>query len=145
MTAAAIAQPLPEPAPTAAPPAQPPTPWLAQGMLDTVGRTGARIGMVWIGIVAFLAVFAPFLASSHPYLLKTDDPGLVRAYGRWSSPMLQNLNGSDVTLVALAIAAVVLWRNRSLKGSEKLILLFGTLFAAFPLLYWNPFLYYLSG
>src|SRR5258706_10063768 len=114
MTAAAIAQPLPEPAPTAAPPAQPPTPWLAQVMLDTVGRTGARLGLVWIGIVAFLAVFSPFLASSHPYLLHTDDPVLIRAYGRWSSPLLQHLTGADVSLLVLVAAVIVLWLNRRL-------------------------------
>src|SRR5438132_942466 len=122
MTTAAVAHPLPEPLP-AAPPAPAPVPWLAQVMLDTIGRTGARLGAIWIGIIAFLAVFSPFLASSHPYFLKTDDPLLVRQYGHVSSPLLHHLTGSDVSLLILAVVAVILWFKRTLRTSQKLAIL----------------------
>src|SRR4051794_6876955 len=135
MSTAALAQPLPEPLPVTQP-ASAPVPWLAQVMLDTVGRTGARLGVIWIGFVAFLAVFSPFLASSHPYFLKTDDPLLVHQYGSVSSPLLQHLNGSDVGLLVAAIAAIVLWFNRSLRTSEKVVLFFMVLSTILPLAYW---------
>src|SRR5690349_4269408 len=103
MTAIA-AQPSPptEPLPAAAPALETsgaPRPWLAQAMLDTVGRTGARLGLMWVLTVAFFAVTSPFLASSHPYYLRTNDPQLVARYGRVSSPLLRHLNGTDVTLL----------------------------------------------
>lgn len=67
-----------------------PRPWLAQTMLDTLGRTGARVGLVWIVIVAFCAIFAPLLANSFPILIKMD--------GRWSSPLARHLTPFDVFL-----------------------------------------------
>ena len=41
-----------------------PRSWLARAMLDTVGKTSARLGLIWISVIAFCAVFAPFLANS---------------------------------------------------------------------------------
>jgi len=73
-------------------------------MLDTVGRTGARLGLMWVLTVAFFAVAAPFLASSHPYYLRTNDPQLVARYGHVSSPLVRHLTGTDVTLLVFAAA-----------------------------------------
>jgi peptide/nickel transport system permease protein len=42
-------------------------------------------------MLVIFAVFAPFLASSHPLLMKQD--------GRWSSPLLRHLDAADVTLL----------------------------------------------
>src|SRR5688572_15810040 len=105
------AQPLPAPLPaTPEAAADASRPWLAQVMLDTVGRRGAQVGLIWIAIVAFFAVLAPFIANSHPYLLKTTDPLLKSKYGgTWSSPLLQHLGPADVILPLLAIAALALW------------------------------------
>ncbi len=75
------------------------TSWLGGVGLRLLGRWGARIGLVWIGLVALLAIFAPFLASSHPLWWKTA--------GRVSSPLLASLTGADVLfLTAFAMAAV---------------------------------------
>jgi len=60
----------------------------------------ARVGAAWIGLMAFAAVFAPFLASSHPLAMKMD--------GRWSSPLLQHLTPADVILLIAAFTALVL-------------------------------------
>src|SRR4051812_27158448 len=65
---------------------------LGQALYDTFGRTGARVGGVWIGVIAVLGVFAPFLANSHPILLRTTD-------GRLSSPMIGSLGPVDVAVV----------------------------------------------
>jgi peptide/nickel transport system permease protein len=139
MSTIAAAQTLPPPSSAADVPAEGPRPWLAEVMDDTIGRTGARLGLVWIGVVAFLAVFAPFLANTHPYLLKTDDPSLVRQFGTWSSPLLRYLGGADVALVIVAVAAVALWFSRRLGTAQKLLLFFAVLFAALPITYWKPF------
>jgi peptide/nickel transport system permease protein len=144
MTSAAIAQPLPEPAPSQSggapadlPLAQPPLPWLAQVMLDTVSRSGARVGLVWIFFVAFFAVFSPFLASSHPYILKTTDPQLIAQYGRVSSPLLRHLSGADVTLLALGLTCIWLYFKRGMSTSAKLLLAVLVVAVMVPASHWK--------
>lgn len=73
---------------------------------ETFSRWGARIGIVWIGLLVFLAVFAPVIANSHPLLMKKD--------GEWSSPMLQHLGPMDVVLFVLFFAGLVLLALRRL-------------------------------
>src|SRR5690348_278374 len=73
-------------------PAPPRRSLLGQALYDTFGQTGARIGVVWIAIIAVLGVFAPFLANSHPILLRAND-------GRLSSPMIASLGPVDVAIV----------------------------------------------
>jgi peptide/nickel transport system permease protein len=138
MSTAPAAQPLPQPVPAVAAGAAPPAPWLARVMLDTVGRTGARLGLVWIGVVAFFAVFAPFVATSHPYLLRTDAPDLVREFGTFSSPVLHYLTGTDVTLLAAALAAAALFFNRRLPTRHKFALFALVLLWVAPLAHWRP-------
>jgi peptide/nickel transport system permease protein len=64
-------------------------------------RWGARVGIVWIAIIAFFAVFAPLLANSHPLLMRAAD-------GTISSPMLRHLTPADVAIPIMAIASI-LW------------------------------------
>jgi peptide/nickel transport system permease protein len=139
MSIAAAAQPLPEPTPAVqAAAAPPPTPWLAKVIADTVARTGARLGLAWIAVVAFFAVFAPLVASSHPYLLKTDDPRLVHEFGRVSSPLLRYLTGTDVTLLVIAPAAVALFVGRRLLTRHKLLLFTLMLVWVALIAHWQP-------
>ena len=72
-----------------------------QVMSRTVARASAKICLVWIGILAGLAVFAPFIANSNPYLIELD--------GHWSSPFVKSLGWTDWSLlgaVALFIVAI---------------------------------------
>lgn len=71
-------------------------------------RWGARLGAAWIVLLALVAVFAPFLASSHPLLLSEND--------RIRSPVLSFLTPGDVTLliVFLALAVLVYMRKSPL-------------------------------
>ena len=90
-----------------------PRPWLAKVMFDTVGRGGARIGLAWIIVVAFCAVFAPFLANSAPILIKMD--------GKWSSPLATYLTWADVALLATtSVAPIVLLAFRRLRFLTRL-------------------------
>ncbi|MDH5184663.1 MAG: ABC transporter permease [Gammaproteobacteria bacterium] len=59
-------------------------------MRDTFARTSARIGLAWILVLLLFAVFAPFLANSHPLLLSQN--------GELSSPLLRFLGPADVIL-----------------------------------------------
>ena len=59
---------------------------------DTFVRTSARIGLAWILVLLLFAVFAPFIANSHPLLLSQQ--------GVWSSPLLRFLGPGDVVMLA---------------------------------------------
>ncbi len=67
---------------------------------EAFSQISARIGLIWIGVIAFFAVFAPFLANSHPYLLSTE-AGI-------SSPLLQHLSPADVIILVLCITVLIL-------------------------------------
>jgi peptide/nickel transport system permease protein len=89
-----------------------------QTLRDTFSRPGARVGLVWIVILATVGVFAPFLANSEPILVK------LRADGSVSSPLLKNLTAPDVTLVVVYLVALtlVLWKRFSAPVSAAIIL-----------------------
>jgi len=71
---------------------------------EVLGAWGARIGLAWIALLAAVAVFAPFIATSHPLLLSER--------GEISSPVLAHLTVGDVTLLATFFAVLILWRWR---------------------------------
>jgi peptide/nickel transport system permease protein len=77
-------------------------------------RWGARFGLVWIGILAFVGVFSPFLASSFPLL--------VSESGEISSPIITYLQPVDVVFLAGFLATIMLPFLR-LSGLRKLLLL----------------------
>lgn len=79
--------------------------FLRQTIHDTFGQFGAKIASVWLMVLVVLAVLAPFIASTHPILMKLD--------GKWSSPMWQNLTPPDLILSAAAIAVLILWKRGS--------------------------------
>jgi peptide/nickel transport system permease protein len=88
--------------------AQPPTrarSYSAQVAREVFTRWGARLGLAWILVLVVIAVFAPFLASSHPLLLSEQ--------GQVSSPALAHLNAADLTILAgfLAALAAAFWRR----------------------------------
>jgi peptide/nickel transport system permease protein len=87
----------------------------AEVLREVFARWGARIGMVWIATLVVVAVFSPFLATSHPLLLSEG--------GRLSSPVLGHLTPADVTLfvVFLAGVAALIWR-RPLRQRLALVL-----------------------
>ncbi|MDA1075543.1 MAG: ABC transporter permease [Proteobacteria bacterium] len=84
-------------------------------MRDTLSQVGARIGFAWVGSVALLAVFAPFIANSHPYLMLVD--------GQWMSPLLTHLDWLDVTLLAGFVMVCVSVRLRKRFGPGRLLLI----------------------
>ncbi|MES9823027.1 MAG: ABC transporter permease [Candidatus Thiodiazotropha endolucinida] len=71
---------------------------------QTFVRWGARLGLLWVGILALVGVFAPFLASSFPLLLSHE--------GEISSPVLNYLQPVDVLFLVAFITLLLLypWR-----------------------------------
>lgn len=88
-------------------PSRPPG-YATQVFREAFRRWGARLGALWVGTLAFLAVFSPFLANSFPLL--------VSRQGKISSPVLNHLTAVDVTLLIVFFTTLVLlflpWRPR---------------------------------
>lgn len=80
----------------------------------TFARWGARIGAAWIGLLVILAVFAPFIANSRPYIMKVG--------GQWSSPLLRYLDPADVTLVVIFIVAAVVFPIRRISLKKRWVI-----------------------
>lgn len=99
-----------------------PRSWIGRVMLDTVGRTGAKVGLAWILLVAFCAVFAPLLANSFPILIKMG--------GKWSSPLVQNLTGVDWALLIGAVVGLVLGGFRCVQLRRRVGILLGVVLIA---------------
>ncbi|HEV7300174.1 MAG TPA: ABC transporter permease [Tepidisphaeraceae bacterium] len=78
-----------------------PRSWTAEVLASTVSRTGAKIGLIWIAIVAFCAIFAPLLANSYPLIAKVD--------GEVSFPVVRHFTAADVTLLIGVVIVAVLW------------------------------------
>ncbi len=76
-------------------------------------RWGARLGLSWIFLLVAVAVFAPFLASSHPLLVSEN--------GEWRSPVLQYLSVVDVLLLSTFTAFVAV-NLVAFRRSRKLLL-----------------------
>jgi peptide/nickel transport system permease protein len=73
--------------------------------LLTVSRRGsARLGMGWILILIFCAIFAPFLANSMPFVMKYD--------GHWSFPLFRFLTPADLVLQICLWSCVAIYFTR---------------------------------
>lgn len=70
-----------------------------QAVRDTLVRWGARVGLAWISLLAFLAIFGPLLAASFPVLMKSAD-------GQISSPLWLYLTPVDLAVLTLPITLV---------------------------------------
>jgi peptide/nickel transport system permease protein len=81
---------------------QPAQGFWAEAWASVVKRPRARFALGWLGLVCLLAVFAPFIATGHPIILRElDESGKVVNV---SSPLLQNLSAADVLLALFALA-----------------------------------------
>jgi len=75
--------------------------YAAQVLREVFMQWGARLGLFWIGVLVVMAVFAPFLANSHPLLLSEQ--------GQLSSPLMRYLTAADVALLVIFFTAVILY------------------------------------
>ena len=82
-------------------------------------RNGARFGLLWIGLIAFFAIFAPLIANSHPWMIEQ-----IGANGEVTSrswPLLANLTATDwLLLIGVFVGAPwILVGPRSFTRSQR--------------------------
>lgn len=88
--------------------------FLRRVLKHTFSGWGARIGLIWIAILALTAVFAPFLANSMPLLVSLN--------GEISAPILRYISVEDI-VVLVAFFAVILIFLSPLRHSLKNVFL----------------------
>ena len=99
-----------------------------QVIAGTFERPGAKLGLVCIIVIAFCAVFGPLLANSHPYAMKTTD-------GQISFPLLKYLQPSDVILLTLTVAGIIVSLIPRWAARWRWLTMFGVLAVSVPLCY----------
>lgn len=76
----------------------------------TLQGVGVKLALVWVGLLVFCGVFAPFLANSMPLLMRKD--GVI------SAPVLAYLTAEDALVLAMfGLAVLVAWLP--LSGGRK--------------------------
>lgn len=99
-----------------------PRTYAAQVLHDTFVRWPAKLGLAWIALLGFLAVFGPLIANSHPMLIEMK--------GQWSSPMLKSLTWTDITLIVSTFAGVFLYFSNRIRKRNKFWILVVVIFVA---------------
>jgi peptide/nickel transport system permease protein len=90
-----------------------------QVIYQTLGRNSARAGLAWIVVLLGVAVLAPILANTEPFLIKIN--------GQWSSPMLRHLSPTDATLFIFASAVLITWRLKRFSVEQRFLWLLAIL------------------
>jgi ABC-type dipeptide/oligopeptide/nickel transport system permease subunit len=80
-------------------------PFWADAWHRVVIRRGAQLGLVWIGIIGFFAIFAPVIANGLPLwtIELSDDGTAVNGY----SPLFQSLTPTDILLLLGGILGTI--------------------------------------
>ncbi|MEC4745467.1 peptide/nickel transport system permease protein [Cocleimonas flava] len=89
--------------------------FLRRVLKHTFSGWGAKIGLMWVGILVIAAVFAPFLANSMPLLVSLN--------GEISAPVFRYLSVEDI-VVLIAFFVLILLFLSPLRHSIKSLLLF---------------------
>jgi len=76
---------------------------------------GARIGLAWVAILAFTAVFAPFLANSMPLLISEN--------GQLAAPVLRYLSLEDIIVLGAFFILVALLLSPFRQSLKTLLVL----------------------
>jgi peptide/nickel transport system permease protein len=88
----------------------------------TLEGVGVKLGIAWVLVLVFAAVFAPFLANSMPLLMSKD--GII------SAPVLRYLTVEDLWVLAIFFLALGLYRIRLGLGKRIALFLLGSIIAA---------------
>lgn len=88
----------------------------------TLDGVGVKVGLAWIALLVFAAVFAPFLANSMPLLISKD--GII------SAPVLRYLSVEDAWVLATFFIALAVYRLRLGSGKRILLFMLGSAVAA---------------
>ena len=88
----------------------------------TRNGVGVEVGLAWIALLVFTAVFAPFLANSMPLLMSKD--GII------SAPVLHYLSVEDAWVLASFFIALLLYKLKLSIGQRISLFLCGAMIAA---------------
>lgn len=77
----------------------------ADAWSQVIQRPGAMAGLVWVGVVAFFAVFAPLIANHRPIVYREID--MAGQVGPARYPLFWYLTAADVAMLAFGVAAIV--------------------------------------
>ena len=88
----------------------------------TLEGVGVKVGLAWVALLVFAAVFAPFLANSMPLLISKN--------GEISAPVLHYLSLEDAWILATFFIALVAYRLRFSTAKRILLFLLGSAIAA---------------
>jgi peptide/nickel transport system permease protein len=128
MSSDELANPMPAPSAdyaAAEEPLEAPRSYVRQVLAYTFSSWRAKLGALWIAILAVCAVFSPFIASSFPLLMK--------ANGRWSSPVLRSLTAVDVILLVMTFVIGAALLARGISPRRKMLLILAALALCVPL------------
>jgi len=100
-----------------------------QVIRGTFARPGAKLGFVCILIIAFCAVFGPFMANSHPFVMKTAD-------GEVSFPLFKFLTAADVIVLIIALTAGMMGLMRSWAARTRWMTVLGIAAISIPVCIW---------
>jgi len=93
--------------------------FLAKVLKQTFAGWGARIGLGWIGLLAFVAVFSPLLANTVPLLASYD--------GKVVAPFLRYITIEDVIFISAFFIIVLIFLTPIKKSLSKAFLTFFSL------------------
>ncbi|MDD5579854.1 MAG: ABC transporter permease [Methylobacter sp.] len=96
--------------------------FIARIWRKTLEGVGVKVGLAWVALLVFSAVFAPFLANSMPLIMSKS--GVI------SSPVLQYLSVEDAWVLATFFIALVIFRLRLATGKRILLCLLSSAMAA---------------
>jgi peptide/nickel transport system permease protein len=97
----------------------------------TRNGVGVEVGLAWIGLLMFAAVFAPFLANSMPLLMSKD--GII------SAPVLHYLSIEDAWVLTTFFIALLVYRIKLKAGQRVALFLLSAIIAAVLVnVYVNP-------
>ncbi len=85
----------------------------------TFSGWGAKIGLVWVGILVLMAVFAPFLANTIPLLVSQN--------GEVSVPFLRYFTIEDVIFLSAFLIVLLIWLSPLSKSLSKAVMAFFSL------------------
>ena len=88
----------------------------------TRNGVGVEVGLAWIGLLVFAAVFAPFLANSMPLLMSKD--GVV------SAPVLHYLSIEDAWVLASFFIVLLVYKLKIRAAQRIALFLLGAMIAA---------------
>ncbi|NOT11157.1 MAG: ABC transporter permease [Methylococcaceae bacterium] len=84
----------------------------------TLAGVGVKVGLAWIALLVFAAVFAPFLANSMPLLMSKN--GVI------SAPVLHYFSAEDAWVLTTFFIAILVYRLRLNFGKRILLFLLGS-------------------